>query len=386
MSKRSKTPSFILEVPLVVKPEDERGLLGRLEAARRLYNAVLDDALARLAAMRADPDYAAARVLPKGSKARKAAFTACRKRYGFDEYSLHACATAHKNAAGIGDRLGAHETQTIASRVWKAVAPYAFGRRGRPRFKGRCRALHSIEGKSAGSGLRWNADIDALVWGKTYLPAKLPSAQQDAYLHEGLKARTKYARLVWRTVGGRRRWFAQLIQEGLPPVKAAHPRREGVVGLDIGPSTIAAVGEQAALLEPFAPSVTQPWVEIRRLQRAQDRSRRAMNPNNYDAKGRIKRGPKTWVKSSRYRCRAVKLADTQRRLAAARKRDHGHLANRLLAQGTTIQTEKLSYRAFQRCFGRSVQVRAPAMFIAALTRKAESAGAKVVLLDTRGCA
>jgi hypothetical protein len=51
--------------------------------------------------------------------------------------------------------------------------------------------------------------------------------------------------------------------------------------------------------------------------------------------------------------------------------------------GTTFQTEKLSYRAFQRCFGRSVHVRAPGMFVAILARKAESAGGSVVSLDTR---
>lgn len=384
MSKRAKTPSFVLEVPLVVKPDEERILLARLEAGRRIYNAVLGDALKRIDAMRTDPDYAAARALPKKTKARSDAFAACRQRYGFDEYALHACATAHKNAAGFADRLGAHETQTIATRVWEAIRRYAFGRAGRPRFKGAKRPLHSVEGKSNKTGLRWNADIGALLWGKVYLPAKLPTSEQDAYLHEGLKARTKYCRLVWRTVRGRRRWCVQLIQEGRPPVKKQHTHRVGVVGLDIGPSTIAAVGDQVALLERFAPSVDQPWAAVRRLQRAQDRSRRAMNPDNYDAKGRIKPGPKTWRASSRYKRRAVTLADTHRCLAAARKRDHGELANRLLAQGTTIQTEKLSYRAFQRCFGRSVQVRAPGAFIAQLSRKAESAGGALVALDTRG--
>jgi hypothetical protein len=97
----------------------------------------------------------------------------------------------------------------------------------------------------------------------------------------------------------------------------------------------------------------------------------------------IRPGPKTWRASTRYKRRAVALADTHRRLQAARKRDHGELANHLLAQGTTIQTEKLSYRAFRRRFGRSVQVRAPSAFITQLTRKAESAGGGVVLLDTR---
>ena len=383
MSSRAKTPSFVLEVPLVVKPDAQRILLGRLEAGRRLYNAVLGDALKRLDALRADPQYAAAGALPKKTRVRREAFAACRSHHGFSEYALHACATAHKNAAGFADRLGAHETQTIATRVWKAVEHYAMGRRGRPRFKGARRPLRSIEGKSNKAGLRWNADIGALLWGKVYLPARLPTSKQDTYLHTGLKARTKYCRLVWRMVRGRRCWFVQLIQEGQPPQKPKAQRRVGVVGLDIGPSTIAAVSDQGALFERFTPSVEQPWAMIRRLQRAQDRSRRAMNPEHFDAKGCIKPGPKRWRVSTRYRRRAAKLADTQRRLQAARKRDHGELANRLLAQGTTIQTETLSYRAFQRCFGRSVQVRAPAMFIAQLARKAESAGGTLVLLDTR---
>jgi hypothetical protein len=34
-----------------------------------------------------------------------------------------------------------------------------------------------------------------------------------------------------------------------------------------------------------------------------------------------------------------------RRLAAERKRAHGELANRILVQGTTIKTEKLSYKS-----------------------------------------
>lgn len=66
MSKRCTTPSFVLEVPRVITPDDERVLLARLEAGRRLYNAVLGDALQRLAAMRADAAWAAACALPKG--------------------------------------------------------------------------------------------------------------------------------------------------------------------------------------------------------------------------------------------------------------------------------------------------------------------------------
>ena len=50
--------------------------------------------------------------------------------------------------------------------------------------------------------------------------------------------------------------------------------------------------------------------------------------------------------------------------------------------GDTIKLEKLSYRAFQRRFGRSVGMRAPGMFVERLKRKAESAGATVVEFPT----
>ena len=44
--------------------------------------------------------------------------------------------------------------------------------------------------------------------------------------------------------------------------------------------------------------------------------------------------------------------------------------------------EKLSYKGMQRNYGRSAKVRASGMFVSLLTRKAESAGGKVVELNT----
>jgi hypothetical protein len=64
--------------------------------------------------------------------------------------------------------------------------------------------------------------------------------------------------------------------------------------------------------------------------------------------------------------------------AHSRKRAHGELANRVLAQGNIIRLEKVSYRGFQRSFGRSVKRRAPSLFVSTLKRKAASAGAEVI--------
>ena len=186
------------------------------------------------------------------------------------------------------------------------------------------------------------------------------------------------------TIRGKTKWFAQLVQEGLAPLKDhVFASTDVVAGQDIGPSTIATVGEGHASLERFCDGLADFDREIRRLARAMDRSRRASNPENYNADGTIKPGPKRWTKSTRYRVLAAEKAEMERRLAAERKRAHGELANRTLAQAGTVKMERLSYRAFQRRFGRSVKRRAPGLYVSLLKRKAVSAGASVIEFKTQ---
>jgi small nuclear ribonucleoprotein (snRNP)-like protein len=81
-----KTDSFILELPLVVQLADDRVMLGRLEAGRRLFNTILNEALTRLDLMRQSKEWQAARLMPKGkkdavSKAKSAAFKLCNEHF-----------------------------------------------------------------------------------------------------------------------------------------------------------------------------------------------------------------------------------------------------------------------------------------------------------------
>jgi hypothetical protein len=108
-----------------------------------------------------------------------------------------------------------------------------------------------------------------------------------------------------------------------------------------------------------------------------DGQRRANNPDNYDAKGRINKHGKqrlTWKHSKRYLATRRRKATRERKLAAHRKSLHGRLVHELVAIGNTIITEKISYRAWQKQFGRSVGLRAPGMFIAMLRRTGASHG------------
>jgi putative transposase len=287
-------------------------------------------------------------------------------------------AIACKNACWIGDHLSSNETQKVAERAFGAVEQHAFGARGRPRFK-RVGEVHSVEGKTNAAGIRFK---DGCVeWSGVRMALRRDPRDPKGWQAEALARKTKYCRLVRRRVRGRTRWYAQLVQTGSSPL-ALETIPGGVVGLDLGPSMIAAVSDADAMLERFCPTVEQPWRELRRLERAMDRSRRATNPENFDRCRRAKKGVRRWKRSRRYQKLADKRRERERRLAAERKRSHGELANRVLAQGDTIKTEKLSYRGFQGAFGRSTKVRGAGLFVATLRRKAEACRGTVVEFST----
>ncbi|VVM05598.1 hypothetical protein [Methylacidimicrobium tartarophylax] len=382
---RANTQSFIAEFPLRTAAADEVALSKRLNAAREIYNASLGEALRRLALMRQSKDWQRACQMRKtivdersgkriGNKERSTLFRKIQDCFGFSSFSLQKFAESCRNACSIRDHLGSHDTQTASLRAFRAVQAYAFGIRGRPRFKPASR-FHSVEGKGD-AVIRFRKEpVLAIHWAGLVLPLRLDPKDKRGWQRIALEARTKYVRVVRRTIRGKTRWYGQLVQQGVAP--QVRPVGEDVVGYDLGPSTVAFVSETDASLENLCPEVEQPWKQTRRILRSMDRSRRSTNPGNYDTEGRVKRGVKRWVGSERYQHRLRDLAETERRLAAARKTAHGNLANRMLAQGKTIKGEKLCYRSFQKNFGRSVKVRAPGMWVERIRRKAESAGGRL---------
>ena len=365
--------SFIHEFHLRTTPHDLAVLDVRLNAARHLYNACLRESLRRLDLMRESKQYRSARALPKG-KTRDKAFNAVRDKYQFQEFSLHSFAVKTKNACWIGDHLDVHVVQKIATRAFGATAQHAYGGRGRPRFK-RFGWLTSIEGKSNASGIRWRDG--RVLWSGLKLQALFDLKDKHGLEAHALSCQVKFVRLVKRIVHDEPRWSVQLVLEGKPYQKEKNTISDNTCGLDIGPSTIAAVGEEDALLVQFCDEVIQPWKEIKREQRAQDRSRRETNPDNYNEDGTVKKGSRRWHRSNRYKKRQKRIAEGQRKLAATRKKQHGELCNKILSLGKNIKIEKLSYKSFQKNFGKSVAVRAPGMFVNLLTRKAANAGGTV---------
>lgn len=372
--RRPESPTFIHELPLKAAPSDQRILEVRLDQTRMLYNACLQEGLRRMDLMRESKAWRRARK-SRDKTERATLFRKLRKEHGFTDYALESFAVKTKNACSIGDHLNTHVCQKIATRAFKAVQEYMFGSRGSPRFKGRNR-IHSIEDKSNESGIRWR---DGKVeWNGLTIQAVFDHKDKHGVEAHALASKVKYLRLVRRTVKGRIRWFVQLVLEGTPKLKAKNTIGTGDVGLDIGPSSIAAVSDNDAVLEAFCAELEPIHERVKAIQRALDRSRRAMNPDNYLPNGTVKPGPRTWKVSQRYINLKQELAEAHRVLAETRNRLHGRQANRVLAMSNHIKLEKLSYKSLQRNYGKSVSFRAPGMFVEKLTRKAASASGSVI--------
>ncbi len=408
---KAKTPSFVTELPLRVTPGQEVALNKRFEAARQVYNACLGESLKRFDLMRQSKAWQAARKMPRGDKksknpkrreqarARAKAYQDARKTFGFSSYlPMPAGFTVTRNGkqkavkffattftnTWVCDHIGTRVVNKILSRAFGAVEQYSLNVRGRPRFK-RKDELNSVEGET-NAGIRWRDD--KIVWQAKYggkLQLQMIIDSENPVQQHGLSSRVKYIRLLRRRLSGRIRFYAQLVNEGLPYERVEIG--QGVVGLDIGPSTVAGVSDDEAFLFQFCAELENRQKQIAKLQRKIDRQRRTSNPDNYEAdwwekksggktwvhkRGKIRKGPKTWVKSNRQKRNEVKLAELQRKQAAHRKSLHGRLVNRIIGMGNVIKLEKLSYKAFQRIFGKSVGMRAPGMFVARLRQKAQA--------------
>jgi hypothetical protein len=398
--KKSKTPTFLLELPLSVDAGQAKRLRAHFEATRCLYNTVLAEALGRLKRMRADPKWQVARAIPPAQKEeRRTAFSRLREEHSFSEYALYDFAK-EANCMWIADHIDALMARTLASRAYRAVNRICLGKARGVRFKSKGRGLDSVENKWNKSGLRFilqepeEGNQGWLVWNNDRLPAIID--WNDPVVHHGLRHRIKYTRLIRRKAASPRakgadcqgyRYCVQLALEGLPYQKPKHAAGQEVIGLDLGPSTLAIVPREGeARLVVFCEELKPDLGEKRRLQRKMDRQRRASNPEHYDEKGRSKKRGRNrlpWKNSKSYMTTQRRHAAHERKLAAHRKSLHGRLVHKVIKQGNQIRMEKISYKAWQKQFGKSVGLHAPGMFVELLRRTVAKTGGTLTEVPTR---
>ena len=374
-ASKERTPSFIATIRLRTTAKEETFLLMLSDCGRQLYNACLGESMKRMKAIQNTELYKETVRLSKTSETdiekRRANFKHLNETFYFTDYSLQSFGTKTKNASKfIAEHLGTHICQKLSTRAFKAVQKFAFKKAKKVRFK-RKGEFVSLEGKNNKTFLTYSNGY--VFIGKT-LSLKCLIDPKDQWMQHALKHRIKYCRLIKREVKGKNRFYVQLILEGFPYRKYELGKEE--IGLDIGPSTIAMVGESKAELKEFCEEVVVIDKEKRRINRKMDRQRRANNPNHYQSNGVMKKGKKKWVTSKRYIKTRTEHRELERKMKEVRKQLHGRETNQILQLASSIQTEKLSYKAFQKMFGTSIGRKAPSMFLNMLKRKVEAQGGR----------
>lgn len=209
-----------------------------------------------------------------------------------------------------------------------------------------------------------------------------------------------YATLVPKFIRGKYRVYLHLVIEGRAKPKYdrfGNPRHKygtGIIGADIGTQTVAYTSDTEAGLKNLSErgnSIQKSEHMERLYYRAMDRSRRTMNPQNYNADGTIKKGKKKWTYSRRYKKLKAKHAELCRINAINRKLAINEDVNHLRCLGDTFVTEpKNAARLMKRSkettvnnkgkinrkkrFGKSVKNRCPGGFQTAVENKFKTSG------------
>ena len=397
MSK-STTKSYVVSYELQFDEANPMSVLSKLDKiAVDIYNTVLREGLKRLHKVQHDRIYQSykaeyVKLLQKKkltpvdkkikSELSKQMNEICND-YGFTEYDLYHYVTTPKHH--FHDQLSVHECQKLASIAFKALQNLRFGKAEKVNFKKRDELI-SITNKDNIRGIRFDRNTMCVRYKNHSFPIIIKP--DDQYAQLAFLDRVKYVQLMPKRIRGKVRWFANITFEGIPPQKENHVfgDEDIVQGIDIGVSTVAVVNEHEAHLYELAEGCTLDMRKKRIIQRKMERSRKATNPDNYNADGTVKKGRHTWKKSNAYKKLRARLAELSRKIAIKRKQEHEMLANKILASGTDIRVESMSFKGLQKRsknitresngrinskkrFGKTIQSRAPAMLLSILDRK-----------------
>lgn len=315
----------------------------------------------------------------------------------------------------------------MAERVWLSMERILFGNADTPRFIGK-EYFCSIEGKQNERCIMLKFDEneqfyvsfeghfmpliiksddlfiqETLLHVKTYMQHPDEIDKNNVKLYQQEKKllstyRVKYNRIVRKKIRGRQRFFVQIVLEGNPFPKRKkdgsfrHSYGKGRMGGDIGTQSIAFTTANSVLLKNLAERTKKSRErKMMLLQRKMDRSRRAMNPDCFDEKGRAIK--KMHTKSNRYMRYQQQLKNLHRIMAENRKYAHNEDVNYLRSLGNEVFIETMNIKALQKKakettknqktgkynrkkrYGKSILNRSPGYFIQQLKYRFEMSDA-----------
>lgn len=397
---------FIIQFLLKTEKYQEDILDKRFEIGRQIYNSLVNVTQKRYKEMIKTKKYRNLILQLSGNKKKDKAIwkeiSKIRNQYNMSEYSFHN--DVKKMQKHFSDNIDAFTSQKIASNLWKAYDKLFYENGKKIHYK-KYGKFNSLEGKTNKTGIRFKNDN--IVWNGLKIPVMIN--YNNYYEYQAIQSDISYCRIIRKYVGNKYKYYVQIIFKGNPPIKLDTETGEikrcigqGDVGIDIGTSTIAYSSHTDVKILELADNVDNIENKKRRLLRKIDRSRRIMNPNNYNEDGTIKKqGNKkvTWNKSNRYIIYQNELKELNRKQASVRKYQHECLANQIIVLGDNIYVETMNFAGLakrskkteknkqgkfkrKKRFGKSIANKAPAMLLEIIDRKLSYYGRHLIKIDT----
>lgn len=398
--------NFIVQFPLLTQLYQEDILDKRFEIGRKIYNSLVNVTQKRYKEMIKTKKYRNLLSSLSGDKKKDKPIwrkiSDIRKEYGLTEYSFHE--DVRQMQKHFKDNIDSFTAQRVATTLWKSYDRLFFGNGKRVYFK-RYGELNSLEGKSNKTGIRF-AD-NTMIWNGLKIPVQID--YDNYYEYQAIQDEICYCRIIRKYVRNKNKYYVQIVFKGNPPLKVntetgeiKHSIGQGDTGIDIGVSTIAIASQTDVKILELADKVQNIENQKRLIQRKMDRSKRAMNPNNFNEDGTIKKqGNKkvVWNKSNHYINYQNQLKELYRKQSDVRKYQHECLANYIVSLGNNIFVEQMNFSGLQKRakntekndkgkfkrkkrFGKSLANRAPAMLLTIIDRKLKYFGTRLFKINT----
>ena len=406
--------NFIVQFPLETEQYQEDILNKRFEIGRKIYNSLVTVTQKRYKEMIKTKKYRSIKEELKEIYSSKTKVNITRKKelckqlnemykqYNLNEYSFH---TDIKNMQKhFKNNIDSFTAQKLATNLWKSYDKLLFGKGKDVHYK-RYETLNTLEGKSNNTGIRFRDNT--LLWNGLNIQVKIN--YNNPYEYQAMQNDIAYCRIVRKYVRNKYKFYLQIVFKGVAPIKIdketgeiKHQLGSGDVGLDIGTQTIAIASNTDVKIFELSDKVQNIENQKRLIQRKLDRSKRAMNPDNFNKDGTIKKqGNKKvkWNKSNHYIKLQQQLKELYRKQADIRKYQHECLANYIISLGDNIHVETMNYSGLQRRakktekdekgrfrrkkrFGKSLANKAPAMLLTIIDRKLGYYGKVLNKIDT----
>lgn len=350
----------MLELKLLTEQWQDDILAKTFRCSEKMYNTLVRHAIICLEELRADSYYLRLlneyRQCPdtddyKKQKSKTSKKLTKRVRYyGLSEHAFQAYIVKMKNES-YQNMLDIDTAQKLATRVWKAVEKVLYSDGKKVHFK-KYGELCSLESKKNTSGIKFNKNTMRVNFKNLSLPVKI--RKNDTYALEMLTHKICYCRIVRKPFKSGYKYFLQLVLDGIPPVD--YQLGEGNVGLDMGTSTIAAIGENDGLFVAHGNNMGKENNQtvakynklIISLTRKLERQRRLNNPNNYNEDGTIRKGSKKWVRTKGYYKTLFALKDAYRRKTEFLLQLHNKTAKKVIPLGDRFITEPMNWKVLQK--------------------------------------